>query len=60
MKKYKPKYLDNNLINRAPSIALQEAQDEIQNIGKMTVSMLNNVENIDEKAIKSIKINTLQ
>ena len=58
--KYKPKYLDNNLINRAPSIALQEAQDEIQNIGKMTVSMLNNVENIDEKAIKSIKINTLQ
>ena len=53
--KYKPKYLDNNLINRAPSIALQEAQDEIQNIGKMTVSMLNNVENIDEKAIKKHK-----
>ena len=38
--KYKPKYLDNNLINRAPSIALQEAQDEIRNIGKLSMSML--------------------
>lgn len=53
--KYKPKYLDNNLINRAPSIALQEAQNEIQNIGKMTVSMLDNVGNLNEKALKKHK-----
>lgn len=55
--KYKPKYLDKNLIHRAPSIALQEAQNEIQNIGKMTVSMLDNVDNIDEKSIKKHKQN---
>lgn len=53
--KYKPKYLDNNLINRAPSIALQEAQNEMQNIGKMTVSMLDNVGNLNEKALKKHK-----
>ncbi|PTE41996.1 Na/Pi cotransporter family protein [Staphylococcus equorum] len=47
--KYKPRHLDKNLINRAPSIALQEAQDEIQNIGRMTYSLLENVSEYNEK-----------
>lgn len=53
--KYKPKYLDNNLINRAPSIALQEAQDEIRNIGKLSMSMLEKVDYTDDKAVKKHK-----
>lgn len=53
--KYKPKYLDNNLINRAPSIALQEAQDEIRNIGKLSMSMLEKVDHTDDKAVKKHK-----
>ncbi|AID02220.1 Na/Pi cotransporter family protein [Staphylococcus xylosus] len=52
--KYKPRHLDKNLINRAPNIALQEAQDEIQNIGRMTLSMLQKVNHYDEKTEKDI------
>lgn len=52
--KYKPRNLDRNLINRAPSIALQEAQEEIQNIGHMTFSMLKNVNEYDDKNERDI------
>ncbi|KRG08219.1 Na/Pi cotransporter family protein [Staphylococcus sp. NAM3COL9] len=52
--KYKPRHLDKNLINRAPSIALQEAQDEIQNIGRMTFSLLENVNEYNEKNEKKV------
>ncbi|WP_261721672.1 Na/Pi cotransporter family protein [Staphylococcus equorum] len=52
--KYKPRHLDKNLINRAPSIALQEAQDEIQNIGRMTYSLLENVSEYNEKYEKKV------
>ncbi|WP_427708015.1 Na/Pi cotransporter family protein [Staphylococcus parequorum] len=52
--KYKPRHLDKNLINRAPSIALQEAQDEIQNIGRMTFSLLENVSEYNEKNEKKV------
>lgn len=56
--KYKPRNLDRNLINRAPSIALQEAQEEIQNIGHMTFSMLKNVNEYDDKKKETSCINT--
>ncbi|MEX2934857.1 Na/Pi cotransporter family protein [Staphylococcus saprophyticus] len=52
--KYKPRNLDRNLINRAPSIALQEGQEEIQNIGHMTFSMLKNVNEYDDKKERDI------
>ncbi|MBN6204729.1 Na/Pi cotransporter family protein [Staphylococcus saprophyticus] len=52
--KYKPRNLDRNLINRAPSFALQEAQEEIQNIGHMTFSMLKNVNEYDDKKERDI------
>ncbi|WP_336849215.1 Na/Pi cotransporter family protein [Staphylococcus nepalensis] len=52
--KYKPRVLDKNLINRAPNIALQEAQDEIQNIGRMTFDMFENIKNCDGKTEKEI------
>ncbi|PTI39361.1 Na/Pi cotransporter, partial [Staphylococcus succinus] len=52
--KYKPRHLDKGIIDRAPSIALQEAQDEIQNIGRMTFAMLNDVNSYDLKIEKEI------
>ncbi|WP_436862651.1 Na/Pi cotransporter family protein [Staphylococcus caeli] len=52
--KYKPRTLDKNLINRAPSIALQEAQEEIQNIGHMTFAMLKSVNSYDDKKERDI------
>ncbi|MGO3048602.1 Na/Pi cotransporter [Staphylococcus casei] len=52
--KYKPRHLDKGIIDRAPSIALQEAQDEIQNIGRMTFAMLNDVNGYDVKTEKEI------
>ncbi|HLR19273.1 MAG TPA: Na/Pi cotransporter family protein [Staphylococcus sp.] len=53
--KYKPRHLDKNLINRAPSIALQEAQDEIQNIGRMAYSLLEDVNEYSEKSEKKVQ-----
>ncbi|UXS59462.1 Na/Pi cotransporter family protein [Staphylococcus ureilyticus] len=52
--KYKPRMLDKNLINRAPNIALQEAQDEIQNIGHMIFDMFRYAKNYDDKTEKDI------
>ncbi|MDE1710817.1 Na/Pi cotransporter family protein [Staphylococcus cohnii] len=52
--KYKPRMLDKNLINRAPNFALQEAQDEIQNIGHMTFDMIRYAKNYDDKTEKDI------
>ena len=52
--KYKPRMLDKNLINRAPNIALQEAQDEIQNIGRMTFDMFRHAKHYDDKTEKNI------
>ncbi|WP_192947365.1 Na/Pi cotransporter family protein [Staphylococcus cohnii] len=52
--KYKPRMLDKNLINRAPNIALQEAQDEIQNIGRMTFDMFRHAKHYDYKTEKDI------
>ncbi|MEX6356921.1 phosphate:Na+ symporter [Staphylococcus cohnii] len=52
--KYKPRMLDKNLINRAPNFALQEAQDEIQNIGHMTFDMFRYAKNYDDKTEKDI------
>lgn len=52
--KYKPRMLDKNLINRAPNIALQEAQDEIQNIGRMTFDMFRHAKHYDDKTEKDI------
>src|SRR5699024_9997242 len=43
-----------NLINRAPNIALQEAQDEIQNIGHMTFDMFRYAKNYNDKTEKDI------
>lgn len=52
--KFQPRSLDKNLINRAPSFALQEAQDEIQNLGHMSYAMLENVKYYDDKLKKDI------
>ncbi|MGI2235826.1 Na/Pi cotransporter family protein [Staphylococcus cohnii] len=52
--KYKPRMLDKNLINRATNIALQEAQDEIQNIGRMTFDMFRHAKHYDDKTEKDI------
>lgn len=52
--KFQPRILDKNLINRAPSFALQEAQEEIQHLGHMSYSMLENVKYYDDKAKKDI------
>lgn len=52
--KYKPRMLDKNLINRAPNIALQEAQDEIQNIGRMTFDMFRHAKHYDDKTENDI------
>lgn len=52
--KYKPRMLDKNLINRAPNIALQEAQDEIQNIGRMTFDMFRHAKHYGDKTEKDI------
>lgn len=49
---YRPRVLDKNLIDRAPSFALQEVQDEIQNLGKMSLSILESAQNKDEKSKK--------
>ncbi|MCD9055921.1 Na/Pi cotransporter family protein [Staphylococcus arlettae] len=49
---FRPRILDKNLIDRAPSFALQEAQDEIQNLGKMSLSILESAQNKDEKSKK--------
>lgn len=52
--KYRPKPVDKNLINRAPSLALQEVQEDIQNIGRMTLDMLKQVNSTDQKVAKEI------
>lgn len=53
--KFQPRILDKNLINRAPSFALQEAQDEIQHLGHMSYSVLENVKYYDDKVKKDIE-----
>ncbi|MDT3960189.1 Na/Pi cotransporter family protein [Staphylococcus kloosii] len=52
--KFQPRILDKNLINRAPSFALQEAQDEIQHLGHMSYAVLENVKCYDDKVKKDI------
>ncbi|MEX6340344.1 Na/Pi cotransporter family protein [Staphylococcus arlettae] len=52
---YRPRVLDKNLIDRAPSFALQEAQDEIQSLGKMALSILESVNYEDEKSKKHVE-----
>lgn len=52
---FRPRILDKNLIDRAPSFALQEAQDEIQSLGKMALSILENVNYEDEKSKKHVE-----
>lgn len=53
--KFQPRILDKYLINRAPSFALQEAQDEIQHLGHMSYSVLENVKYYDVKVKKDIE-----
>ena len=52
---FRPRILDKNLIDRAPSFALQEAQDEIQSLGKMALSILESVNYEDEKSKKHVE-----
>lgn len=52
---FRPRILDKNLIDRAPSFALQEAQDEIQSLGKMSLSILESAQNKDEKSKKHVE-----
>ncbi|MFB9860540.1 Na/Pi cotransporter family protein [Salinicoccus siamensis] len=66
---YKPNHLDPLLLKRSPGLALQGAQKEVQNLGNLTISILDDAkkfsENNDPKMYKQIKekvnvVDTLQ
>lgn len=54
---YKPQHLNKDLIYHAPSIALQETQKELQNVGHIVHSMLDDIKqsvDVDKKLIKHL------
>lgn len=55
---YKPQHLNHDLVYHAPSVALQETQKELQNVGRIVQTMLDDVHNadaIDKKFLKQIE-----
>ncbi|CAD7358926.1 hypothetical protein HMPREF1208_01998 [Staphylococcus sp. HGB0015] len=55
---YKPQHLNKDLVYHAPGVALQETQKELQNIGHIVQSMLDDVRNpatMDKKMIKTVQ-----
>lgn len=55
---YKPQHLNKDLVYHAPGVALQETQKELQNVGQIVESMLNDVKNpalIDKKLSKTLE-----
>lgn len=55
---YKPQHLNKDLVYHAPGVALQETQKELQNIGHIVESMLEDVKNpssIDKKVAKTLE-----
>lgn len=52
---YKPQHLNKDLVYHAPGVALQETQKELQNVGNIVRSMLDDVHHpsqMDKKMIK--------
>ncbi|MBA8762182.1 MULTISPECIES: Na/Pi cotransporter family protein [Staphylococcus] len=55
---YKPQHLNKDLVYHAPGVALQETQKELQNIGHIVQSMLDDVRHpatMDKKMIKTVQ-----
>ncbi|MBA8778985.1 Na/Pi cotransporter family protein [Staphylococcus schleiferi subsp. coagulans] len=55
---YKPQHLNKDLVYHAPGVALQETQKELQNIGHIVLSMLDDVRHpatMDKKMIKAVQ-----
>ncbi|UXR77310.1 MULTISPECIES: Na/Pi cotransporter family protein [unclassified Staphylococcus] len=55
---YKPQHLNHDLVYHAPSVALQETQKELQNVGRIVQTMLDDVHHtdaIDKKFLKQIE-----
>ncbi|EKA2859054.1 Na/Pi cotransporter family protein [Staphylococcus pseudintermedius] len=55
---YKPQHLNKDLVYHAPGVALQETQKELQNVGNILRSMLDDVHHpsqMDKKMIKNVQ-----
>ncbi|MFH0717617.1 Na/Pi cotransporter family protein [Staphylococcus delphini] len=55
---YKPQHLNKDLVYHAPGVALQETQKELQNVGNIVRSMLDDVHQLsqmDKKMIKNVQ-----
>lgn len=55
---YKPQHLNKDLVYHAPGVALQETQKELQNVGNIVRSMLDDVyhpSQMDKKMIKNVQ-----
>lgn len=55
---YKPQHLNKDLVYHAPGVALQETQKELQNVGNIVRSMLDDAQpptQMDKKMIKNIQ-----
>lgn len=55
---YKPQHLNKELVYHAPGVALQETQKELQNVGNIVRSMLDDVHHpsqMDKKMIKNVQ-----
>ncbi|PCF63823.1 Na/Pi cotransporter [Staphylococcus intermedius] len=55
---YKPQHLNKDLVYHAPGVALQETQKELQNVGNIVRSMLEDVHHpsqMDKKMIKNVQ-----
>ncbi|MDU0383682.1 Na/Pi cotransporter family protein [Staphylococcus pseudintermedius] len=55
---YKPQHLNKDLVYHAPGVALQETQKELQNVGNIVRSMLDDVRHpsqMDKKMIKNVQ-----
>lgn len=55
---YKPQHLNKDLVYHAPGVALQETQKELQNVGNIVRSMLDDVHHpsqMDKKKIKNVQ-----
>ncbi|MBI5974317.1 Na/Pi cotransporter family protein [Staphylococcus canis] len=55
---YKPQHLNKDLVYHAPGVALQETQKELQNIGHIVESMLEDVKDpaqINKKVVKTLE-----
>lgn len=55
---YKPQHLNKDLVYHAPGVALQETQKELQNVGNIVRSMLDDVHHpsqMEKKMIKNVQ-----